>query len=238
MAQVQSPKKAMAQILPLKKRTADSEDLAFLPAALEIVETPASPIGRSIAYAIMALFALAVIWACVGKVDIVASAKGKIVPSGRSKMIQPFETGVVRAIAVHDGQVVKAGEKLIQLDSTMNDAELKHYQSDLIAAQLDVARLQAELSDGDGLANFKPPDDAPPPTLIAMQRKFLARSDQLSSSISLRCWIANISRKRLSTRRSKRQLANWRHRCRYCRSVWICAKRFSITSTGSTEQYI
>jgi hemolysin D len=165
-------KKAVAQILPFNKKPSDSENLAFLPAALEIVETPASPIGRSIAYVIMVLFALALIWACVGKVDIVASAKGKIIPSGRTKLIQPFETGVVRAIQVHDGQVVKAGETLIELDPTMNAAESKHYQSDFVAAQLEVARLQAELSDGDPLTNFTPPDGASP-ELIAVQRKFL-----------------------------------------------------------------
>jgi hemolysin D len=76
------------------------DDRAFLPAALEIVETPASPIGRVITYTIMAAFAMAVIWACIGRVDIVASAQGKIVPTGRTKVIQPFETGVVRAINV------------------------------------------------------------------------------------------------------------------------------------------
>lgn len=71
----------MAQVLQFKNNKPDHEDLAFLPAALEIVETPASPLGRSIAYTIMGLFALALIWACVGKVDIVAAAKGKIIPS-------------------------------------------------------------------------------------------------------------------------------------------------------------
>ena len=50
-------------------------------------------------------------------------APGKIVPSGRTKMIQPFETGVVRAIHVRDGQTVKAGDVLIELDPTMNGAE-------------------------------------------------------------------------------------------------------------------
>lgn len=168
----------MAQILPLKKKTKyDTEDRAFLPAALEIVETPASPLGRSIAYTIMALFTLAFIWACVGKVDIVASAKGQIIPSGRTKVIQPFETGVVRAINVQDGQTVKAGETLIELDPTIDDAESKHYQSDLTAAQLDMARLQAELGDGDPLANFKPPSNAPSDS-VTVQRKFLL--DQLA----------------------------------------------------------
>jgi hemolysin D len=154
------------------KMHADTDDREFLPAALEIVETPPSPLGRTISYVIMALFSVALIWACVGRVDIVASAKGKIVPNGRSKIIQPFETGVVRAIDVHDGQVVKAGETLIELDPTMNDAEWKHYQTDLVAAQLEVARLEAELADGDPLANFKPPTDAPA-ALVAVQRQFL-----------------------------------------------------------------
>jgi hemolysin D len=162
----------MAQILRLKKRADDTDDRAFLPAALEIVETPASPLGRSMAYAIMTVFAVALIWACIGRVDIVASAKGKIIPSGRTKVIQPFETGVIRAIDVHDGQVVKAGETLVELDPTMNNAESKHYESDLIASQLDVVRLEAELADGDPLENFKPPDNAPP-GLVAVPRKYL-----------------------------------------------------------------
>ncbi len=158
--------------LPVQGVRWEKDELAFLPAALEIVETPPSPIGRAIAYTLMALFAIATLWACLGHVDIVASAKGKIVPSGRTKVIQPFETGVVRAIYVHDGQTVKAGETLIELDPTMNDAESKHYESDFMAAELDVARLRAELADGDPIANFSPPADAPP-SLVAVQRKFL-----------------------------------------------------------------
>ena len=82
------------------------EELAFLPAALEIVETPPSPIGRAIGATIILLFCAALIWAWASTIDIVASAPGKIVPSGRSKLIQPFETSVVRAIRVHDGQAV------------------------------------------------------------------------------------------------------------------------------------
>jgi hemolysin D len=172
MAQNVPQRNAVARILPFKKKSLDREDLAFLPAALEIVETPASPIGRSIAYSIMGLFAIALVWACVGKVDIVASAKGKIIPSGRIKVIQPFETGVVRAINVRDGQFVTAGQTLLRLDPTINEAESKHYESDLITAELDAARLQAELATGDPAQDFKPPDGAPP-ELIAVQRRFL-----------------------------------------------------------------
>src|SRR6202165_4981213 len=74
------------------------EELAFLPAALEIVETPPPPLAGAIGTSIIALFCLALAWACFGHVDIVATASGRIMPSGRTKVIQPFETGVVRAI--------------------------------------------------------------------------------------------------------------------------------------------
>src|SRR4029079_5148229 len=138
-------------------------ELAFLPAALEVIETPPSPTRRGIVIAIMALFTLALMWATLGTVDIVATAPGKIIPSGRTKVIQPFETGVVRAIHVRDGQAVKAGDPLIELDPTMNAAERDRAKSDMIAAQLDVARLKAALADGaDPLADFRPPAGADP----------------------------------------------------------------------------
>src|SRR5271168_4053519 len=88
------------------RKPRDRDELAFLPAALEIVETPPSPIGRAIGATIIALFVLALLWASLGHVDIVATATGKIIPTGHSKVIQPFETGVLRAIRVADGQTV------------------------------------------------------------------------------------------------------------------------------------
>jgi len=91
-----------------------SVERAFLPAALEIIETPPTPIGRLGAYCLVAVFAFALAWACIGRVDIVAVAKGKIVPTGHTKIVQPFETGVVREIRVRDGQKIMAGDSLIE----------------------------------------------------------------------------------------------------------------------------
>src|ERR1700758_265776 len=113
------------------------DELAFLPAALEIVETPPSPAGRAVGVTIIAIFCLALIWASIGTVDIVATAPGKIVSSGRTKIVQPFETGVIRAIDVQDGQRVKAGDRLIELDTTINAAERDHLKADLMTARLD-----------------------------------------------------------------------------------------------------
>jgi hemolysin D len=150
-----------------------TEDLAFLPAALEIVESPPSPIGRAIGMTIIVLFGAALAWASWGTIDIVASAPGKVVSGGRSKVVQPFETGVVRAIHVQDGQTVKAGDVLIELDPTVNAAERDHLHDDLIAERLNIARLRAALaSDDQKIAEFIPPADADP-VLVGTQRQLL-----------------------------------------------------------------
>jgi hemolysin D len=121
------------------------EDTArqFLPAALEILETPASPIGRAIGATIILFFVIAIAWAIFGHVDIIATASGKIFPTGRTKTIQPLETGIVSAIYVRDGDHVTAGQVLIELDRTVSQAERKHVAQDLIASELDVARLSS-----------------------------------------------------------------------------------------------
>lgn len=150
-----------------------SDEIAFLPAALEIVETPPSPIGRATAFSIIAVFVVALAWASFGTVDIVAVAPGKLISSGRNKTIQPFETGVVRSIQVHDGQNVKTGDVLVELDTTMSAAEFERLKGDLLGAQLDTARLTAALSGkDDALAAFTPPSNAPA-SLVQMHRRFL-----------------------------------------------------------------
>jgi len=167
---------AAQKIIPFPKKELlrrREHELAFLPAALEIVETPPSPIGRAIGITVIALFCFALTWATFGSVDIVATASGKIVPTGGTKIVQPFETGVVRVIHVRDGQTVRAGDVLIELDPTMTEAERDHLMSDLVSAGLDVARLRATLSErADPLEDFHPPEGASP-ALIEMTRQFL-----------------------------------------------------------------
>src|SRR5580704_2931684 len=162
-------------IIKFPERPARRRDYetAFLPAALEVVETPPSPIGRAIGATIIAFFCIALAWASLGTVDIVATAPGKVIPNDRTKVIQPFETGVVRAIHVRDGAIVKAGDLLIELDPTINAAEVEHVKSDLTAARLDVARLKAALAgNANPLNDFVPPPDASP-ALVETYRRFL-----------------------------------------------------------------
>jgi hemolysin D len=166
-----APEQRVVPFPPKQKRR--GEELAFLPAALEIVETPPSPIGRAIRMAVIGLFCAAIIWARWGTIDIVASATGKILPSVRTKIVQPFEAGVVRAIRVQDGQTVKAGDVLIELDPTLNAAERDHLHNDLIAERLNIARLQAALADRDDpVPDFVPPAEADA-ALVSAQRQLL-----------------------------------------------------------------
>ena len=151
----------------------DGIDTQFLPAALEIVETPPSPVGRAVGATIVVLFSIAIAWACLGRIDVVVTAPGKIVASGGTKSIQPFETSIIKAIYVRDGQRVNRGDPLIQLDSTITDADRAHLRNDLLASMLDVARLHAALSESDdAIADFKPPAEVDP-TLLRMQRQLL-----------------------------------------------------------------
>jgi hemolysin D len=161
-------------VVPVRSRPVHRAAREFLPAALEIVETPPSPIGRLGAYCLVAIFIFAIIWASIGRVDVVAVARGKIIPAGHTKIVQPFETGVVRAIHVHDGQAVKVGDVLVELDPTMNQADLGHLQSDLMAAKIDIARLAAALaSESDPDVRFVAPTGATPEQ-IETAEQFLA----------------------------------------------------------------
>nr|MBA3811727.1 biotin/lipoyl-binding protein [Caulobacteraceae bacterium] len=113
----------------------------FLPAALEILETPPSPAGRALATIIGVFFVIAALWAFFGKVDVLATAPGRLLPAGKIKVIQPLDPGVVRTIHVQDGDHVRAGQLLIELDPTVAGADRDRLARDLAQTQLDVARL-------------------------------------------------------------------------------------------------
>lgn len=118
----------------------------FLPAVLALQETPISPAPRAAMWMLIAFAAVALLWASFGRIDVVATAQGRIVPSGRTKTLQPFETAVVTAIHVSDGQSVRVGEILIEFDATVARADESRIRNDLGAVRLQVARGQALLA--------------------------------------------------------------------------------------------
>lgn len=148
------------------------EELAFLPAHLELAETPLSPAPRVSLWVIMTLFCAALLWACLGKLDVVAVAPGKTVTNSRTKIIQPAETAVVRRILVHDGQAVKQGDLLIELDATATAADSQKAGESLISAKLAATRSAALVQ---AIDSGKPPamaraSDLPAERFEATQR--------------------------------------------------------------------
>ena len=163
----------------------NNPEVEFYPAALEVLETPPSPIGRATAGVIMLFFLIALAWAAIGSVDIIATAQGKIVPTGRTKVIQPLEAGVVRTIHVQDGQSVKAGDVLIEIDSTINESERTRLHEELITSELDVARLKAVLSTSEDPAKeFVPPQDATPSQIETQKSLLTNQLDEMHAKLS------------------------------------------------------
>lgn len=152
----------------------DRLEFEFLSEALEIEETPPSPLGRLLLWIIFILTILAFLWSYFGKVEEVAIARGKIVPDGMIKVIQPRETGIIRAIYVEEGQKVKKGDLLIELDPTISKAELESREKSLKINRYDIERLNAELKGSEMKRGRENPDK-----LISLQKSLKqAREDE------------------------------------------------------------
>ena len=117
-----------------------ADEAAFLPAALSLQETPVHPAPRRAMWAIMALFVIALAWSIFGQVDVVAVAQGRIMVADNTKLIQPLEPAVVKAIKVRDGERVRQGQVLIELDATGAVADRRSAQEQLAAVQSEALR--------------------------------------------------------------------------------------------------
>ncbi|MGJ4931618.1 HlyD family type I secretion periplasmic adaptor subunit [Bradyrhizobium sp. HKCCYLS2038] len=176
-----------ARIIPLRVRDRRRDKLEFLPAALEIIETPASPVGRATGATIILLIVLALIWSVIGRIDIVATASGKVIPSGRTKTVQPLEAGIVTSIMVKDGDEVSTGQVVMRLDQTLIEAERNHVRNDLMSARLDAARLSALRdnfeSGADLIASFAPPADASKPQLARTRATMIEQASTQTAKL-------------------------------------------------------
>lgn len=148
-------------------------DHEFLPAALEIMEKPPSPGMRYLLLSLCTLFVIALLWAFIGRVDVVAVAGGKTLPAGNAKTIQPIEIGSIRAIHVRNGQYVEAGDLLIELDPTLATAEEAQSAQTLRSAEIVRARNDALLRYlSGGSANFQAPEGTDP-DIVATERQLI-----------------------------------------------------------------
>ena len=108
-------------------------------------EAPAN-VGRIVLWIVCALTLILFVWAAFGKLDIVATTEGKLVPQTLVKIVQPAEQGVVKQILVREGDAVQAGQVLLRLDTTLANADKAGIANDLAAQRMQERRIQAELS--------------------------------------------------------------------------------------------
>jgi hemolysin D len=145
-------KRARQEIIPIERLAPiqadrDAGDREFLPAALEILEAPASPTRVWLIYALCGLLASALAWSWFGHLDVYADAPGKFQATGRTKVIQPLDSGTVIAIKAKDGDHVKQGDVLIQLDPTQVTADEAVARNKLLSGRAEILRRRVAVAE-------------------------------------------------------------------------------------------
>ncbi len=152
----------------------------FAPGLLAITQSPMPKLPRVIYYTVAVLFSILLAWAIFAKVDIVAIADGKLVPTTYTKIVQPVEAGVVADILVREGDKVQAGQVLIRLDTTLAGADGRSLASEMALKRLTLRRVDAELA-GQALASASGDD---PAMLAQVQAQANAHRQAFTDSVA------------------------------------------------------
>jgi len=160
-------------------RPIDAGALDFAPAILRAQHENAPPLSRIVLYIALALFAVMLLWAFFGRLDIIAVAQGKLIPGTYVKIVQPADSGVVREILIKDGQEVKAGQVLMRMDTQVSDADSATVDNDLHLRQLQLRRIQAEMNG----AAFTPAKGDPPAMFRQVDSQFRANREAYRNQI-------------------------------------------------------
>lgn len=172
-------------------------ELQFLPAALSLQETPIHPSPRIAMWLIVAFAVIALAWSIFGRVEVVAVAQGKIIPNNRTKVVQPLETSVVQGLHVREGQEVRRGDLLIELDPTAAQADTKRLQTELRDARYAQRRASAllgALASDSAVPTLTPVDEVQDARREAVEQhmmegeltEFRSKLDQLDAGIASR----------------------------------------------------
>lgn len=143
------PKPVAIEVIAPVQRDRDSGDREFLPAALEILETPASPTRTWLIFALCGMLATGIAWSWFGHLDVYADAPGKFQATGRTKVIQPLDSGTVIAIKAKDGDRVKQGDVLIQLDPTQATADETVARNKLLSGRAEITRRRVAVAEAE-----------------------------------------------------------------------------------------
>ena len=126
------------------KELTDADIAACEPESIWL-ETRKCPVpAHSVLWVLVLLLILAVVWACVSKVDKVVAAEGKLVTTRPNITMKPLERTVIKSVPVRVGQIVEKDQTLVELDPTVNQAELRSLKDQLAHYRCQSARLRAE----------------------------------------------------------------------------------------------
>lgn len=120
----------------------------FKPLLVEIEESPVSPLGRVTFWIIVGIMVFTVLWLYFGKIDVVIAARGKVIPDGEIKVLQPLNTGIVDNILVKEGDFVKKGQVVMEINPSSIEPELESARKNLSQIQMEISRLDATSNGG------------------------------------------------------------------------------------------
>lgn len=126
----------------------------FLPEALEIVEKPTAPLGNLVIWLVFVLLLIFVLWACFGKVDEVAVARGQVMSDDGAQEIQSAGTGIITEVKVKEGQSVKKGNLLYTMDKEVEKINIEYSEGEIGLTQLK-AELLNELLAGKDITEYR-----------------------------------------------------------------------------------
>ncbi len=152
----------------------------FKPILSEINDSPVSPLGRSTFWIVVAVTIFVVLWATFGQVDIVVTGRGRVIPEGQIKTLQPLDTGIVTKILVKEGDTVKVGQVLMEIDPATTEPTLLSSRQTLAYNKIEEQRILATLQDRPFAPN---PNDTDAATVATQQTLYQAALDSYHSQL-------------------------------------------------------
>lgn len=160
--------------------TMKPEAIEFAPGLLAIQESPPGKLPKIILYLVIGLFVILLGWAIFGKLDIVATAEGRLIPKSYVKIVQPAEGGVIQEILVHEGQSVQKGDVLMRMDGTAAFSDVQSVEGEMRLRSLQLRRIDAEL----GLGSLAKSSDDPDDLYVQAQQQYAAHRQAYQDGIA------------------------------------------------------
>ncbi|MEI7431868.1 MAG: HlyD family type I secretion periplasmic adaptor subunit, partial [Betaproteobacteria bacterium] len=158
----------------------DPHPLAFYPPLLRLTDSPPNPLGRKVLRTLLILLAALLVWALIGKLDIVAVAEGKLIPQSYLKIVQPAESGIVKEIRVREGEFVKEGQVLMRMDKLISEADTQSIEADYRRKRATLTRIDAELTNQPYLAG----NDVPPELAQEIGSQYRANRAAMEAAVA------------------------------------------------------